>query len=171
MIAHWALHSTGGLASAALGEPCSLVQRLQKSRAIGFGERAPPALLKRVGGANVLHQVACRQPFADVGGRQFLPIMLQNLRARLDASVRQRNIAGDHNIARPTRGRDPLVGDIRSLSDDLQRDQRIARGSYPAIADQHDRDAEPRRHTLHLILNWASIGIDIKGGHAAKPTC
>src|SRR5690554_3945295 len=75
------------------GLPHGPFERIQKARTVSLCKALAAALTKRVGGAQVCHEVACRQHIADIGLCQSLAVVLEDQRARLDAFCRQWNVA------------------------------------------------------------------------------
>ncbi len=136
-----------------------LVELLKKTRSVSLRERRRPSYyLSRT--TKLCQQVPSRKRLTDVDFRERFPGRTKYIRASLKATVRQRNVSGDHNVVRLHVFDNPIVGCIRSIPHELQRYQRLNRHSHPRICHHGDFKVISTSDAVHLLLDRTSIGID-----------
>ena len=94
------------------------LERIEKTRAVGFRESPAAALPERIGGAEIGGKIAHRQHVADIRRRQRLSVGLQDFRARLDAFRGKWDVVRDDDIAGARVRRDPFVGLVRAFGNE-----------------------------------------------------
>ena len=109
------------------------LEHVEKPGAVRFAERFAAALTKRVGGAQIGHQIAGRKADADIGLGENLAVMLDDLRTCGDAFGCQGDVAGYNHVAFDGAFGDPHIGDIRAVGHDDGFDQRMRVGADAAV--------------------------------------
>jgi hypothetical protein len=110
--------------------------------------------------AKIGHQVARRERHADGVFRQSAPVGRYNIRPRLYAPMRERNVSGDDDGAARGPFRYPIVSCIGMAADDNALDQRRSRNCHGAVADDIDFDRAPLGHAIDFRLYRAGVGVD-----------
>jgi hypothetical protein len=129
------------------------------------------ALLAQIG-----HQIPACQDAADIGLSERLAIGLEHRATCLHATVCERNVGSDADVARTDVRGDPVIGDIGPIGDIDHLHMRLPRRTQAAIGDNEDLGRKPRRDIDGLVFDRAGISIDVDGRHGANaridlPSC
>ena len=83
------------------------------------------------------------------------------MRTGLERPIHEWNIGGDDNVALPCTFRDPIVGRVRPAVDHDPSDSPLRWHVHPAVGNDKDRHPIDRRDALDLVLDRASVGVDV----------
>lgn len=111
-------------------------------------------------------EIAHAERGTDIVRRKGTAIRTERYGTRLEHASRQRDVRGDHDIARAGFTRDPVIGGIRARTYDDMTDRRIAARPETAIADNDDREAMPGCDPFDLVLHGTGIAVDENGEQA-----
>jgi hypothetical protein len=111
--------------------------------------------------AQLVHEIAHRQPLANGVRRVELAARVERVAAALDHLRRERNVGGHHEIARLDPARDLAVGDVEPARHLERADEGRARRAQRLVGDQRNDHLRALGRAVEDVLHHGRTGVGV----------